>query len=252
MNPFYTIRSEWIKLSTTKALMWTTIVFEILGLLMPGLVGWSANQTEGGFVDTTLLPFSLYYLGMYAVIIQSIMVVTSEYRYNGAGVTFTATPQRILVMLSKWVLYVTISVVLTFLTLVVGFYFAKLTAGSELSAQIDVWNDESLLRMMWVYPLATMLIVTLCMGIGMLVRQTAGAIAIMLVWFVGLESGVYFFPKHGPKISEHGPFSNLRAFLTQVDLSYPSWDYVGSLYYFIAWAVGFYLLGLFSVWFRDA
>lgn len=252
MNPFFTIRSEWIKLRTTKALFWTSGVFIALGLLLPGLAGWSANQTEGGYIEVTLLPMGIYYFGMLVIIIQSIMVITSEYRHNSISVTFAATPQRILVMLCKWFLYSVIAIVLTFFTLLAGFYLAKLTGGAELSAQIDIWNDTNLLRMMWVYPLIVFLVVSICMGVAMLVRQTAGAIAIMLAWFLGLEKGLYFLPKHGPKIANHGPFSNLEAFVNRAGLTHTSWDYTGSLYYFIAWAAVLFILGLIAVRLRDA
>ncbi|MDO5076824.1 multidrug ABC transporter permease [Corynebacterium sp.] len=251
MNPFYTIRSEWIKLSTTKALAFTSLFFVLVGALIPVLLAWNARQSEIGFIELNLLPQGIYYFGTLAIIVQAIMVVTTEYRHNSVGMTFAATPQRFIVLLCKWFLYAVISTVMTAATLLGGVYAAKIIGGSSVSEQIDIWNNEYLLRALWVYPLTILLIVTFSMGVAMLVRQTAGAIAIMMSWFLGLETFVYFLPKYGPKISNHGPFSNLQAFVTQGDLANTSWGYVGSLYYFIAWAVGLFILGVISISVRD-
>lgn len=251
MNPFYTIRSEWIKLSTTKALLWTTLFFVVVGAGIPLLLGWNAGMPDVGYIDINMLPQGIYYFGFLSLIVQAIMVVTTEYRHNCVGVTFTATPQRILVLVCKWFLYTVIATAMTFITLIGGIYGAKILAGSEVSKQVDVWNNEYLLRMLWAYPLVALLMVTFSMGIAMLVRQTAGAVAIMLSWFLGLETFVYFLPKYGPQISNHGPFSNLQAFLTQGNLTHTKWEYTGSLYYFIAWCVGLFILGMLSIRFRD-
>ena len=51
------------------------------------------------------------------------------------------------------------------------------------------------------------------MAVGILVRQTAGAVAILLVWNMLVESLVGLIPKVGVNIQEWLPFMNANHFL---------------------------------------
>ena len=46
------------------------------------------------------------------------------------------------------------------------------------------------------------------MGVGTLIRQSAGAISLLLLWPLVIESMATLIPKVGKYISEFGPFNN--------------------------------------------
>lgn len=73
-----TVKSEWTKLVTTKAFLWTTALFVFFALGMAAIAGRFATESQMGIpllmADSTLLGISG--MGFYVIIIQAIMVVT--------------------------------------------------------------------------------------------------------------------------------------------------------------------------------
>ncbi|WIM71827.1 hypothetical protein QP028_09415 [Corynebacterium suedekumii] len=53
---------------------------------------------------------------------------------------------------------------------------------------------------MWSYPASAAAVVMLSQGIALLLRQTAGAVALMLIWFMGLEQIFRLVPRIGSDI----------------------------------------------------
>ena len=74
----------------------------------------------------------------------------------------------------------------------------------------------------------------------------------MLIWYLVLESLLVIVPKVGPKIHGYMPFVNLNAFYAKTDVPDIAWGYNGSLLYFIAWAVGLFVIGVVLLNRRDA
>ena len=118
-----TIRSEWTKLVTTKSFWWTTALILVFSLGYAALTGSLA--TGESFASLFLLAGStvtgLYLLGFVVIMIQSIMMFTTEFRFGYQTQTFLATPKRWVVAVSKWLLYLVFAVVLTFITVILCF-----------------------------------------------------------------------------------------------------------------------------------
>ena len=103
----------------------------------------------------------------------------------------------------------------------------------------------------------------LALGVGLLVRQTAAAVAAILVWSLLVESLVALIPTIGVKIQAWLPFINASHFLTGdqasaggppgatggIDYAMGPWV---SLLYFAGIAVAVLVIGIVSANVRDA
>ncbi|GAA1471587.1 multidrug ABC transporter permease [Corynebacterium felinum] len=251
-----TIRSEWTKLSSTKALYWTTGVFVALCWLYAGIVGYNVEPDPTALGIPILYPAQVLAavssLGLIVVAIQAIMVFTAEYRHNYASVTFLATPNRVQVTVAKWVLYSVFTAVLTFVTTIGALYVAKMLASDVASSTLRVFEDDNVRRYLWMLPLANVLAVTFSQGVAMLLRQTAGAVALMSVWIVALENLLGLIPKVGEYVVKYGPFSNLFAFSARKSIVDIPWGHVGSGVYFMIWAAVLLIAGMWMIKVRDA
>ena len=247
-----TALSEWTKLRTTASLWWTTVLFIVFGVGFIGVFAVLAKKNQEADVPAVMalsnVDDGIQPIGLIILIIQAIMVVTSEYRFNFIATTFQTTPNRTYVAFIKWWVYAVFAAILTFLCLVASLSIAK----GILPDSPFKLTDNDVVRLMWALPLEAVLVVTFAMAVAWLVRQTAGAVSIVLIWYLALESLLVIVPKVGPKIHGYMPFVNLNAFYTKTDVPDIAWGYNGSLFYFIAWAVGLFVIGVVLLNRRDA
>lgn len=164
----------------------------------------SASNVVSGVVGISII----------VVAIQAIMVVTAEYRHKYQSVTFMATPNRHVVAAARLALYGLLSAALTFVTVIMCFYLAKMVATPEQSKTLDVWNDDIALRIMWVYPLVSFLLTVFAQeSIAFIVRQTAGAMALVLIWMTTLEGVGSLIPKVGDYVQSTAVYQHERIHL---------------------------------------
>lgn len=251
---FNTLRAEWTKLYTTKALWWTSALIVFFGLLLAFFAGKNVEQSFMGYsvLSASNVVSGVAGISIIVVAIQAIMVVTAEYRHKYQSVTFMATPNRHVVAAAKLALYGLLSAALTFVTVIMCFYLAKMVATPEQSKTLDVWNDDIALRIMWVYPLVSFLLTVFAQGIAFIVRQTAGAMALVLIWMTTLEGVGSLIPKVGDYVQKYGPFTNMNAFILNSPIDDASWGVNGSGWYFAAWVVALYVIGQVLLAKRDA
>ncbi len=248
------LKSEWTKLHTTKSFWWTTALIIILSVGFAALTGSTATGTD---LTTTLLlagstVAGVNIAGFLVVIIQAVMMFTTEFRFGYQQQGFLATPKRWVVAVAKWLLYLIIAMALTFITVLLCFYVAKALASDLASSTLDVWNDDQAKRIMWQYPLAAALLVTFSSGIALLLRQTAGAITLILMWQLAIEDLLSFLPKIGEPVAKYGPFTNLRAFITDYQSVDPGWSAAMAGVYFGVWALVLFIAGIVVLEKRDA
>lgn len=247
-----TIQSEWTKLHTTVSFWWTS------GLAILFSVGWAMGiakldnpemPTYGG----ALVVLGYMSFGLLTLMIQAMMVVTTEYRFKVSATNMTLTPQRWKVALAKLVVYGGYAAALCFLILVVSFIFGDLIAANPIDWTSNVYSRRAL----WAIPLATFTSVMLVQGIGWIVRHTAGALAIYLGFQFVVETALPIIPKVGMKIQAYAPFKNLQHFISNIQnpgpepgLSAPIelWQ---SYVLFAVWAVVLYGIGLLLLEKRD-
>ena len=192
-------------------------------------------------------------LGLSVLMIQAIMLVTTEYRFGTQSITFMASPRRWSVAVAKLVLYAVIAAVLTFIGVVGAYLLTDLFADSSISATFDPWNDEVGREQLWKYPLAAGLLVAFAQGIGMLIRQTAGSVALGLILYLGVDQIVSMMPVVGDKIGSYMPFTAFQNWLFNTPVDNALWtEAAGSGIVFFIWAAVLWALGVLVLHKRDA
>lgn len=248
-----TLRAEWTKLHTTASLWWTTSLFLFFSFLFPliqiTMTDKNAPGAALGFTPSNML-LGMTAVAIVVIIIQAVMVVTTEYRYGVHTVTYTATPKRWKVLAAKLFLYATYAAVLSFLATVVVFAVGRLMLGSEYGAALEFGLD-AVQEQLWKVPLTAVMMVVLAMGVGMLVRQSAGAISIVLVWYLMLEGLLSMLPKIGKFFTRFGPITNFNAFINDSPIPDAPWETTGSLVYSVVVFFVILLLGMLLINKRD-
>lgn len=249
------LRSEWTKLTTTKSSWWTTGLFLVL------TCGWAfiqAHFTEDNelgrmFFNPDNAVIVLRMLGLPILAIQSIMMVTTEYRYRLQSQTYLANPRRWQVALMKLALGAALAAALTFIGIVLAYGIMKVFGPEGLTSEFHPFDDAHGKRYLWIYPLAAVLIALFAQGLSLLLRQTAGAVALTLIFYLGIDSFATAIPKIGDKIVNFLPFTAFNNWIgEQVPESAP-WDSVAANgWVFVAWAAVLWILGLVMLQSRDA
>lgn len=244
-----TLASEWIKLRSTKSFWWTTVLFVVFSVGMAALMG-AFTVDAPLFAESAAI--GVYMFGFIVIAVQAVMVVTTEYRHRYQSVTYLATPKRWVVAVAKLLLYLVIGMVLTLITVALVFLVAGWFAPTESVADYDPFGTETGQRLLWVYPVMAGLMIIFAQGIALLLRQTAGAVTLVLMWYLALEGVIRMLPEWGNRIADYMPFENLNAFATNMDRLDVPWDAAGSGLYFAAWAVVIWGLGVLALQKRDA
>ena len=223
-----------------------------VGLGWAAMTGATTLEADGGFPTlwAPTIATTVYIIGFPVLMIQAIMLITTEYRYGVQSSTFLATPRRWTVALAKLLLYAAFAAALTFVVVVVGFYLARALAPASAAEFFDPFNDADAQHIMWVYPAAAAMTVMISQGIALLLRQTAGTVALMLIWFMGPSRCSARAQDRG--IVGYLPFENLGAFVNGVKLEGIGWDTYGSGAYFLVWAVAAWVAGVVVLQRRDA
>ncbi|HIW95777.1 MAG TPA: ABC transporter permease [Candidatus Corynebacterium gallistercoris] len=265
------IRSESIKLRSTKAIWWTSaliVLFSLAWALLMGLASSSgiksaqeSNDPElyaslvAGVNNDGALAGYLFF-GLMVVMIQGVMLVTSEYGTNTSKTTLLATPTRWQVPLAKYVVYGVIASVLSLISAVGSILMFRWSLSwglddeellSRVSFSGDAWTVIGLIV------LYTVLTVGVAIGVGYLVRHTAGAIATLLLWNLVIEGAlVPMLPKVRDWLPPYMPFNNATHAVRLNDVADAPWGHTGSMVYFAAWALVIFLAGLIVLKKRDA
>ena len=178
-----TFRSELTKLFTTRSVWWTTGVFFFLAIgwtLLMVLPGNSQPVEEQIPVPPNALVTGVYSLAMPVLLIQAVMVVTTEYRFGVQTNTYMANQNRAMVAIVKAVMYAAIAAVLVVVAILAVLVLAKLLLAGEMGEQFEIFDDFTK-RALWVFPLGMLMLVIFSQGLGLIMRQTTGAVALSLI-----------------------------------------------------------------------
>jgi ABC-2 type transport system permease protein len=211
-------RMEWIKLRTVASTGWIFAIFAVgmiaVGMLMLSLLD-PADMTaaqlaafdpvEQGFAGLEVAEITLAVLG--------VMVITSEYGTGMIRTTLAAVPNRLLVFAAK-------AAVLGALTLAAGevLAFAAFFAGQAVVHEglpHAALGDPGVLRAVLMGGAYPALAALTGLGIGALIRSTAGAVAVVLGWLLVLPVILYALPDHAA-ISKWAPQQILQDSLVAV------------------------------------
>ncbi|QKT13064.1 ABC transporter permease [Rhodococcus sp. W8901] len=247
------LNAERIKLTTTKSPMWCSLIAVAASIGFAALVGvgYKSSTDSGdnpfGEFTASATQVGAVQFGSMLVMIMAALAVTTEYRFGVIRTTFQAIPNRTQVIAGKALLLAGFAAVLGLVIALASFYLGQATSGVSLSI-----SEGDNARELFGVPIYFALVSVLAVGVGTLIRQSAGAISLLLLWPLVIESMATLIPKVGKYISEFGPFNNMNHFLGNggsVDFHWGPW---GSLLYFAAFVAIVFGAALFLVNKRDA
>jgi ABC-2 type transport system permease protein len=246
---------ERIKLFSTRSPWWCMVLALVLadGFITLAFI-FAPDDIARAFrpIDTQ----GTYNFGLMVMMVMATLAVTTEYRFGTIRTSFLSVPRRIPILLAKTGVAAVLSGLVGLITA-----FGAWGLGNVLVPDADLALNSgadwrALLGVGLVYFFAAIIAV----AVGILIRQSAGAIAIVICWPLLLEGIGLAIPKVGDFIGDWGPFSRVNWFLTGNQGVSPGEGSVpnsvmgptASLLYFAAWAVGLLIISLVVAKKRDA
>lgn len=253
MTTFYnTMRAEWIKMWSTRSALLSTIAIAVLGIgsaVLTALLYRAVAEDALGVVGDTIsyLPQSVFSgvtgIGMLVVLIFSVTMVTTEYSTSTIESTFRATPRRPLVFCVKLVVGGLYMALVGLLVTFVSALAAKFIIGG--AATVELFSADWA-NYYWRVPVAFFLVAILSMGVSMIVRSTAGAIALLVVWMTAIEA-ILVMLSFRVNFAPYLPFQNIKYFLddmVSLQVFEFKWNSLGAGGYFFGLAALVFLIGL--------
>jgi hypothetical protein len=190
------VRAEWTKLRSVRSTVWTLLAAVGIAVGFGAIVGVSQmsswdklSPAERLRFDPTFFSLSGLWLAQLAVGVLGVLMVTSEYATGQIRATLGATPRRVTVLAAKAAAFTT--VILTAGTVA---SFSAFWTGQAIFASkgLDVSISEpGVLRAVFGGALYLAAVGLLGIGLGFILRRTAGAVAALvgLLILVPLVSG---------------------------------------------------------------
>ena len=189
-------RAEWTKLRSVRSTMWTLLATVGLAVGFGALIGASQmsswdnlDPAERLRFDPTSFSLSGLFLAQLAVGVLGVLIVTSEYATGQIRATFGATPQRLTVLAAKATTFVGVVLATGLLASFSAFFVGQaIFASKGLDASI---TDPGVLRAVFGGGLYLTGIGLLGVGVGSLLRRTAGATSalVALLFIVPIVTG---------------------------------------------------------------
>ena len=257
------MRAEFVKMRSVKSFYWTSILVILFSVGMGMLSGigtqmiLSSAEPEQRFsimmtftVPAILAGFRM--LGIMVIMIMACLIVTTEYRFGTIKPTLLITPVRPVVALAKFIVYGLWAVVLTLVTLPVTLLATKaVISDKDLSSAISL-TDSSFVRALWTHSIQVLLMVAFAMGISLLVRHTAGAITLTLLYTLAVETMISILPWVSEHVGPYLPLRHIEAFISQQPVPGADWGAWTSLLYAAVWMIVIFAIGLVTFVKRDA
>ncbi|MEV4431468.1 ABC transporter permease [Streptomyces sp. NPDC049585] len=171
--------AEWTKIRSVRSTMWTLGVMIALIIGIGGLIA-----TVLGGADTSVSRTPLPLFGMYGVLLATICVITLgvfaisvEYGTGLIRTTLTACPDRARVLTAKAIVFASLTFVVTLVStsVVAALHSAVLSDRIEVQPTVADWLRATVGVSLFMAALGLV-----ALGIGALVRHSAGAITSML------------------------------------------------------------------------
>jgi hypothetical protein len=190
------IRAEATKLGSVRSTVWTLLATVGLAVGFGALIGASQMSSWNNLdpaerlrFDPTSFSLSGLFLAQLAVGVLGVLIITSEYATGQIRATFAATPQRLTVLTAKATTFAGVVLAVGLVASFGAFFVGQaIFATKGLDASI---TDPGVLRAVLGGALYLTGIGLLGVGVGTLVRRTAGATAALvgLLFIVPIVTG---------------------------------------------------------------
>ena len=252
MSAVAVLDAERIKLTTTRSVVWTAAAVALLS------IGLAALQASTAYGAAPLPPekaaTGVSVFGVPVLMVLAAMTVTGEYRSGMIRTTFMATPNRTLVLVAKAIIPSAFSAVYAAVMTIAAVMVACLMAPPLVGPNVS-FVDPDTWRLAGAITLYAALTAVLGVGVAALLRHSAGAVAVLLLWPLLVEPVLGNLPSIGSEAGPYLPFANVFRFI-DVQWLYPvyamPWGVLGSLLYFMAVVAVVYAAAVVVVNRRDA
>lgn len=198
---------ERIKLLSTRSPWWCALTAL---LLTGGFTALVVSNTSPQFPATVASTQFAYSFGMAVIMVLATLAVTTEYRFGTIRTTFQAVPNRTAALLAK-------TSVVALIALLIGEVMAFLSWGLSMAikpeADLALNSTADWLNVAGVGPVCTLAAVV-AVAVGILVRHSAGAISLVLIYFLAAENLITLIPEIGDDIYKWMPFNVAHKFVT--------------------------------------
>ncbi|WP_454859900.1 ABC transporter permease subunit [Promicromonospora soli] len=192
------LRSEWIKLWTLRSTWWTlgstVVIMAGFALMMAVVVQFLNDQMSDvetapedqaamdGLLGAPTVIAGGYEFAALVVAVLGAMVITGEYSTGMIRSTFAAAPGRLGAFAAKAAVLAVVTAVLTTVSLLLGWLVSyPLLNANDMTLD---WSNGDDLRKLYGVIIYTVLVALFALGIGTLVRHTAGAIFTVVAVFM--------------------------------------------------------------------
>ncbi|MCP2166227.1 hypothetical protein [Goodfellowiella coeruleoviolacea] len=197
---------ERIKLFSTRS-PWLCVLLA-LGLTV-GFAGLLSLNAPADYLTVSATQAG-YQFGLMVMMVMAALAITTEYRFGTIRATFQAVPNRTAALLAKTVL-------VTVLAGLIGEIAAFGSWGVATVLQPDVdlalhteqqWRNVAGVGLVFAFGAVA------SVGVGLLIRHSAGALSVLLLFPMLVEELVQLIPRVGNDIHDWMPFVNAERFLT--------------------------------------
>lgn len=239
MSAVTVLNAERIKLLTTRSPLWSAVAVAVASL---GLAAAQASTVYGpGPLAPDKAAMGVAVFGVPVLMILSALTVTNEYRSGMIRTTFMAVPNRSLVLAAKAIVAAVFS----------GAYAAVMVMASI----VVTGSDPQSWRLVGAIALYAVLASVLGVSVGALMRASAGAAALLLLWPLVVEPMLGNMPNISAEVGPYLPFANAFTFM-DVQWLYPvyamPWGELGSIGYFAGITAVVFVAALVTINRRDA
>lgn len=179
VTQFNAIRAEWIKLrslrSTWYSLLATIVIIVGLGTLISSVRAHRFGQEGRLDIDPTLISLRGVFLAQLAIGVLGVLVITGEYTTGMIRSSVAAVPHRTPVLIAKSLVFAVTAFIVTGVAAFAAFLLGqKALASTHVQATLSTPGSERAILGAALYLTSIGL---LGIGLGFLIRSTAGAIA---------------------------------------------------------------------------
>ncbi|MGY1814358.1 hypothetical protein [Blastococcus sp. SYSU D00820] len=196
------LRAEWIKATTLWSIRLSLLAFAVVTAGISVAVAATVGAAEAARPDYDAAVIAFYGLnfGHVAVLVVAVLLTAGEYGARTIGTSLTAVPRRGVFLAAKVAVGAGLVLAVATVTAVVTFAATQAVLGPDAVGP----GTPGVLRSIAAAALFPALLAVVCMGIGMLARDAAGALTALVPFFFlvspllelvpGLQRAAVFLP----------------------------------------------------------
>jgi ABC-2 type transport system permease protein len=200
------LRAEWVKLRTVRSTAWSLLTLVGVSILFTALACWESETMGGspgrpGDNDVVLDSLAGIWFGQIGAAVLAVLVITSEYSTGMIRTTFAASPRRRAVLVAKATLVGALVLVVGLATCATCFLFGQeILQGNGFTYENGYPGkslaDGTVFRAVVGSAVYLAMLAVFSLGVGTILRHTAGAITIVLAVVLTPVIAIGFLPEH--------------------------------------------------------